>query len=290
MEADHAQRLAKAADRGERDEVLQLVLEGALVDDRDEFGDTALCNAVIKGHTEIVKNLLQCNASPNLRCSSGDTPLHYAVQFGHRDIIGALLDGRASVEARCRSKTALMHAVHLAAGQHDRGINLLLSCRASVNVTDEQGLTPLMVAVQHGAWYDQESGGFSDRSSNSVLALLEAGSSYNLRVNGQTAKDLATPKHKQVLEQYEQERMIILTLHAGMQEPDGSFEFVCTNIGGEELASGSAELRAPVASLYVTVASELRSACFQLVLPDGQFLDNSEQSLRDALPAFTANV
>lgn len=295
-QSDYDRRLAQAAGKscnydGTRliDEVLQLFLEGSLIDGRDEFGDTALCNAVIKGHAEIVGALLQCNASPNLRCTSGDTPLTYAIQFGHRDIVEALLEGRAFVELRCRSKTALTYAVDSETGQHIRGVDLLLSYRASVNVTDSQGLTPLMVAVQHGAWYGPSGGGgLCDISRNCVRELLDAGSSCNLRVNGQTAKDLATPKNRKVLELFEQDRMILLTLHAGLADQNGIFAFTCTNLGGDELVSGSAEIRQPVASLYLTIASELQSGCFQLVFPNGQLLDNDEQILCDALPACTA--
>jgi len=278
-----------AAENNARDQLLQLFLEGASPDGRDEMGDTALCNAVIKGHKEIVTTLLRCHASPNARCSSGDTPLMYACDYGHRGIAETLLQHRALVDLKCRSETALMRAVQSYWNERVKNLwsannagmrnslgestDMLLSHRASVNMTDQHGLTPLMMAVRNEV----------SCSAHSVLALLEAGSSCNLRVNGQSAKDLAEEVHRRVIEQYEQENFVLLTLHASVLEAGASCTFSCTNFGGDELASGIADLQRPAASLYAMIASDLQSECFQLMLPNGQLVHNGEQLLGEAI-------
>lgn len=86
---------------------------------------------------------------------------------------------------------------------------------------------------------------------------------------------------QEIIKQHE--RSLILTLHVSVCEPGTSFVFSCTNIGDDELASGVAELRQSVASLYTMIASELQGECFRLILPDGHRLNNNVQMLCDAL-------
>jgi len=269
------ERLAMAAEKGNRDAVLQLFLEGASVDGRGKGGHPALCNAVIEGHSGIVKTLLQCHASPNAASvpphyGTGDTPLAWAILLGRQSIANTLLKARASVDLTGSStKTPLMYAVQC---NSDQSVKMLLSKGASVNELDEKGLTPLMMAVQ-------------DRNcpESVVLALLDAGSSCNYSARGVSAKDLASPTHWRVMEQHALERLMVLTLHTSENEPGISLVFSCTNIGGDELASGIAQLNEPVTSLYNLIASELQGECFQLILPGGQLLENGMLRLGFAL-------
>lgn len=241
---------------------------------RDRMGNTALSNAVCGGQAEIVKTLLQCHASPDVRCSRDRTPLMHAIVLGHQGIASLLLEGRASVDVMCRSttgrsRTALMYAILYRKFQD---VDVLLSHDASVHVTDEQGYTPLMIAVKNRECPD-----------NVVRALLHAGSSCSYRVAcGVTAKDLACRNHRRVMEQHELETLV-LTLHVSVFEPGDFFEFTCTSMGGEELASGICELHLPIASLYSMIASELQGESFGLILPDGRLLANNVQMLCDTL-------
>lgn len=61
---------------------------------------TPLHFASHRGHTEIVRTLLEHGADANARegCS-GTTPLHWAAEAGHRDVAAALIDAGASLEA-----------------------------------------------------------------------------------------------------------------------------------------------------------------------------------------------
>ncbi len=57
-----------------------LIAGGAQLDAKDEFGRTALHWATIKGHTEVVRVLLQAGAQPNAKdkvapWSSPESPL-----------------------------------------------------------------------------------------------------------------------------------------------------------------------------------------------------------------------
>ena len=58
----------------------------------DKQGKTALHLACAKGHTTVVRLLLQFGADANHKeVNSGFTPLHFAVVQGHLDILQALL-------------------------------------------------------------------------------------------------------------------------------------------------------------------------------------------------------
>lgn len=77
------------------DGVRFLAPAGVPVDATNEFGDTALLDAVRLGSTEIVKLLLQLGADPNVTSPVCASPLDEAVLAGNVSIIEALLDAGA---------------------------------------------------------------------------------------------------------------------------------------------------------------------------------------------------
>ena len=66
------------------------------------FGDTALNWAAYKGHTEMVKILLEANADIHAQDKHYTTPLHDAAQSGHTEIVKILLDAGANINAQTR--------------------------------------------------------------------------------------------------------------------------------------------------------------------------------------------
>merc|ERR1719329_1518413 len=128
-----------------------------------------------------------------------------AIRHGRHDIAKVLLEHHASVDATRDSTTALMYAVQ---SRSLEGVEVLLSHRASVNMTNELGATSLMTAVQDSQCPDDV-----------VRALLGAGSSCNLRVNGRSVKECACLSHGRVIEQHEQ-KTLILTLHVRVIDPN----------------------------------------------------------------------
>src|SRR5208337_1007440 len=76
---------------------------------RDDFGATALHDAVWTGHIELVRMLLEHGADPNIpHAEAGSTPLHYAAMKGQAAIAALLLEHGALINATDRSgSTAL---------------------------------------------------------------------------------------------------------------------------------------------------------------------------------------
>ena len=57
---------------------------------------TPLMAAVVKGHVEIAKALIEAGADPNLTDANGATALHYAVMFNNQELASLLMNANAS--------------------------------------------------------------------------------------------------------------------------------------------------------------------------------------------------
>jgi cytohesin len=60
-----------------------------------KLGWSPLYRAVICGHVDLVRHLLQSGADPNVRNKLGETPMHQAADAGNYKITQALLEKRA---------------------------------------------------------------------------------------------------------------------------------------------------------------------------------------------------
>ena len=98
-------QLWNAARKGEVEELKRLHKAGTLVNEIDEFGNTALHKAASNGRLEAVKYLLQAGADPDIQNDDKDTALHTACRCyqGTKDncpqktsIIQALVQGNAT--------------------------------------------------------------------------------------------------------------------------------------------------------------------------------------------------
>ena len=103
----------KAAKEGKL-AVLRAFIEvgGRDLDEKNEYGYTALCLAAGKGHLEVVTALVQAGAGVDVGDEGGDTPLSYAAFYGHLEMCENLIeDGKASVnQANKGGKTPLKDA------------------------------------------------------------------------------------------------------------------------------------------------------------------------------------
>ena len=117
----------------------QLLDGGAAVDARANDGLTALMLASANGFTDVIRALLLRGADVNA-ARNGVKARQLAVERGHTDI-AALLDEAEGLGSR------LLKA---AAEGNDTGVRQLLASGAPVNVTDDRGLTALMMAARNG--------------------------------------------------------------------------------------------------------------------------------------------
>ena len=88
--ASRDERLRIAAYKGDSEESSQLIAEGAEIDAKNEYGNTALMIAAIEGHLEIVKALLAGGADVNARTTGGVTALFAAESGGHTAVVEIL--------------------------------------------------------------------------------------------------------------------------------------------------------------------------------------------------------
>jgi ankyrin repeat protein len=184
--------LMKASWDGDLPIVQYLLAKGANVNaTATDTKETALMNAVTRGHVEIVKALLAAKADVSLRSrfdfnaftsavaagneeisgmlldagakiddgASGLTPLAFAVSSGNVDMIRFLAKRGADVNhgAKSGEQTALISAI---LGAQIESVKTLIALKADVNAKMKDGTTPLKLAHKG----DQEE----------IVALLEA--------------------------------------------------------------------------------------------------------------------
>ena len=86
-----------------------LLQAGAEADARDpRSGRTPLHLAAVKGHRDVVANLLAGGAPLNLKDDAGHTPLQLAARYGHQGLAELLADHGARVALAARTKSELL--------------------------------------------------------------------------------------------------------------------------------------------------------------------------------------
>ncbi|XP_028322936.1 receptor-interacting serine/threonine-protein kinase 4 [Gouania willdenowi] len=130
--------------------VARILIElGANVHLTSAGSNTPLHVAAETGHTSTSRLLIKHKADIHSQNTHGLTPLHLASQRGHLATVKMLIEEGADPY---RSNTALRTPCHMAAeGGHCEVLKeLLLHCPDGSNLLDEQGLSPLHLAVKGG--------------------------------------------------------------------------------------------------------------------------------------------
>lgn len=118
-------------------------------------GFTALMVGCHMGRLQVVKELLQAKANPNLQHEvSGDTALMWAVKGGHTDIVQELLKNGANPNISNQKGGRAIHIAVCSASTSNKEnylkiIQLLIQANADVNVLVDEW-TPLMIASRVG--------------------------------------------------------------------------------------------------------------------------------------------
>ena len=104
-------------------------------------------------HSNINHHHTFCSNDPSSYCvvvQVGASPLHVAAIMGHEEIVQELLDARAAPDIQDRQEnTALHEAVRWRHG-HGKVVKVLMSSNFRINICNEQSQTPKDMARKAG--------------------------------------------------------------------------------------------------------------------------------------------
>jgi hypothetical protein len=125
------------------------IAEGADVNARNVFGETALIIASYRENTELVRLLLVAGADPDVKGQRSRTALWYAADKGSAPIVKLLLNRGANVEAEDNKagETPLLIA---SIKGHDATISLLIQHGANVNAANADCRSAVILAERAG--------------------------------------------------------------------------------------------------------------------------------------------
>ncbi len=136
--------LALASERGHTDIVKLLLDAHADVNATDTGGGGPLIRSSWSGHVDVVKLLLDAGADLELASGGGTTALVVASREGHTDVVQTLLKAGAEVNKATRDgSTALLAASEKG---HYEVVQLLIDANADTNLTDSHGLNSAAMA------------------------------------------------------------------------------------------------------------------------------------------------
>ena len=172
--------LLEAVKAGDLERVKALLdSDPALVDARDDSGNSAVLLGVYYGRKNVVELLLSCKPELNLfeASATGDaervkallgedpdierdrvnsfahdgfTPLGLASFFGHAEVVEYLLSRGAEANLASRNRMQVMPLHSTVAGRHAGIARTLLEHGADVNSAQQDGFVPLHGAAQNG--------------------------------------------------------------------------------------------------------------------------------------------
>uniref|UniRef100_UPI00398E41A8 2-5A-dependent ribonuclease-like isoform X3 n=1 Tax=Pristiophorus japonicus TaxID=55135 RepID=UPI00398E41A8 len=112
-------------------------------------GKTALMDAVVKGHEDIVKILLgKMNADVNAVDNLGRTALIHALQKDSQAIVETLLYHEADVNSINKNQSTPLSTALTKSPLNIHVVEMLMKRGANLNVPDNDGKTPLILAVE----------------------------------------------------------------------------------------------------------------------------------------------
>ncbi|XP_076273676.1 ankyrin repeat and SAM domain-containing protein 1A-like isoform X4 [Rhynchophorus ferrugineus] len=136
--------------RAKRSGPLASLRRGPGANVQDSSGYTSLHHAALNGHIEIVRLLLEHDASPNIVDSKGSSPLHLAAWSGNLEIVKLLLSGPTNCNVNLTTKDDET-ALHCAAQYgHTAVVSVLLEHACDPGIRNSKGETALELAAQYG--------------------------------------------------------------------------------------------------------------------------------------------
>ncbi len=186
VDSGNGRALRLAAKHGHEQVVRFLLEKDASVDARGSNGRTALTVASGRGHLEVVRKLIRTGADVNREGDYGRS-LYQAAQNGSPRVVSALLDAGAKVDLKsgANKHTALSRAAMFG---NTKCMKKLIEAGANVNVLNAQNKSPLYMAA-HGVWGGDgktmrtllENGSKLDPNSKDEISPLEISQDFDPR-------------------------------------------------------------------------------------------------------------
>ncbi|XP_049826127.1 ankyrin repeat and sterile alpha motif domain-containing protein 1B-like isoform X2 [Aethina tumida] len=140
----------KILQRARRSGPLASLRRGPGANVQDSSGYSSLHHAALNGHPDIVRLLLDHDASTNIVDSKGSSPLHLAAWSGNVEIVRLLLSGPSICNVNLTTKDDET-ALHCAAQYgHTEVVSLLLEHACDPGIRNNRGETALELAAQYG--------------------------------------------------------------------------------------------------------------------------------------------
>lgn len=185
---------------GDREGVEWYLSQGAIVDARNDLGETALTESARHGDVQIVELLLKSRANTEIAASNEWTPLLQAIRDGREAVVRVLLQYNAKKRAKLSSGNSTV--AEACWRKHFNIARLLIEAGSHVDTRDLQKATPLFKAAYEGnvefvRWALQRGANANAENENSltplyvacekghsevVALLLEAGASHRMKV------------------------------------------------------------------------------------------------------------
>ncbi|KAK9884176.1 hypothetical protein WA026_005131 [Henosepilachna vigintioctopunctata] len=159
--------------------LLQLLSKGFDINTTTKCGITALHLVCIDGYKECISLLLRYKPSMNVSHKWLGTPLHIFLKDDLRDqrILKKMLDAGADPNMKDPSGNAALHieVLRTSPEKQKKFIQLLIKYKADINMRNENGWTPLHLAIREG--YEDV-----------VYNLLRKGADINIKDNNGTTQ------------------------------------------------------------------------------------------------------
>ncbi|KAF3316763.1 hypothetical protein TWF173_001426 [Orbilia oligospora] len=163
--------LRTAVGRGSIEIVKMLIREGANIEAKNRYGETALSEAIAREHAAVVEFLLGKGANLETENEFGRTPLMLAAELGRERIVDILLRGGADPTAKDHENRASIS--YAAFGGCLQFVERLLRQGVNIDTQEDEGRTPLWFAVTNGC-------------DDVVELLLREGANVEIRGEGKT--------------------------------------------------------------------------------------------------------
>ncbi len=141
-------KLIAAAIKGDIKNIRELLANGANVDAKSKYGETALFWAACSGKVDIATFLIEKGADVGAKDNYGETALHKAAWMGHVDVAKILIEKGADVDAKDNDGWTALHWV--AWNGHVDVVGVLIENGVNVNVKNKNNETAAEMALRCG--------------------------------------------------------------------------------------------------------------------------------------------